>query len=376
MSEESDMVTSAEQGEGTENKVKTPGGLRYTTVLVHVLCWVIVLVFYTRYFGRTSAAYRESALFVGLLMPITIGTTYFLTSFLIPRFLLKRRYAKFALYFIYTLVVSVNLELLVLIWIFILVAVTYARPIHPVAFDVWSLVIAMYLVVFVAVAIDLVARWYRMQSENTRLENARLEAELKLKEAELKLLKGQIQPHFLFNTLNSLYALTLEKSPEAPDLVLRLSDMLDYILHRGDRQKLSLKDEIAYLRNYLSMEQVRCGNRAHIRFEDSGYDGSDEIAPLLLIPLVENAFKHGVSRTTGEASVSIELAVDRGILSFSVTNTVPETASHSEPSGLGLQNLKRRLNLLYPNRHKLEIRPGEGQFEALLQLTLYSGGEM
>ena len=201
------------------------------------------------------------------------------------------------------------------------------------------------------------------------------EAELKLKEAELKLLKGQIQPHFLFNTLNSLYALTLESSPEAPNLVLRLSDMLDYILHRGERQRVSLIDELAYLRNYLSLEQVRCGPRAHIQFEESGTDGSYEIAPLLLMPLVENAFKHGVSRTTGDASVKIRLAVDDGILSFGVTNTLPETPLRSEASGLGLQNLKRRLELLYPDRHELRITPGDDLFEADLQLTLSDGGE-
>ncbi len=132
-----------------------------------------------------------------------------------------------------------------------------------------------------------------------KLEKNALTTELKLKEAELKLLKAQIHPHFLFNTLNNLYGLTLEKSDEAPDLVLRLSDILDYILYRCDEKYVPLTEEINMIKNYLEIEKIRYSEKLSLETNFPDKTSAFKIAPLILLPFIENAFKHGVSKYPG-----------------------------------------------------------------------------
>lgn len=345
--------------------------------VLHGAFWLSVLLFYTFYFGRNHARYGDSLLFVGLLLPITAGTTYFLTHFLIPRYLLRKRYAAFALTFLGTLIVSIDLELVVVLLLLVWVAVTRREPLNPAAYDVYSLVVGMYLVVFLGVALSLLERAYRMQQANQELERRRLETELKLREAELLLLRTQIQPHFLFNTLNSLYALTLERSDRAPDVVLRLSDMLDYVLHRGSSPRVNLEEEVVYLRNYMELERLRYGERVTVSFRTDGPLSAHRVAPLLLIPLVENAFKHGVGRVSGAARIDMTLTVIDGRLAFRVVNRLPERAPHGPDrhrERLGLDNLRRQLRFHYRDWASLDAGPDGDRFVAVLHIDLQEEG--
>jgi len=354
-------------------RLAEPGRIRYVTAAGHVLFWCAVVVFHTLYFGRGDAEYQESLTFVAWLLPVTVGTTYVLIGYLVPRYLLARKYGAFGLYASYTLILSADLELLISVWLLIVTAVSRGQPIRPVAFDVWGLLISQYVIVFAALATDLLSRWYRIQRVNARLEKARLEAEVKLKVAELTLLKAQLHPHFLFNTLNSLYALTLERSPYAPDMVLRLSDMLDYILRRGERQRVALAEEISHLTDYLKLEEMRYPDRARVRTSFSGVQESHVIAPLLLIPLVENAVKHGVSASPGRAWVDIALEVADGEMVFTVGNSITAQAAVGDSPGIGLANLRRRLELLYPDRHQLTVEKKADRFDVVLRLALENG---
>ena len=343
--------------------------------VLHVASWIAVFVFYTLYFSRGESSWLDILSYAGLLLPITITTTYLFTWFLVPRYLAKRAFLKFSLLGLIVLMLSADLELIITIWLHIIDAVQRGDPIRPVAFDVWGLILAQYLVVMVFVTVDFFVRWYKAQGVSASLEKAHLESELKLKEAELKLLKAQIQPHFLFNTLNSLYALTLERSPDAPEMVLQLSGMLDYVLHRSDKPLVPLSDEMEHLHNYIHLEQVRYGDRLSVSFEKEGTGDDHKIAPLLLIPLVENAFKHGVAGSSGSASVDIHLQVFGGKLNFSVTNSVGPRETPGPVSGIGLQNLRKRLDLLYPARHQLNVDDGEDAFAVELLLELDDGAE-
>ena len=331
------------------------------------------MAFYTVYFGQRQDAYGQSLIFVSLLLPITIGTTYFLLYRLIPRYLLTRRYGYFALYFCYTLVLSLYLELLLVVVLYITVAEYQALVVAAGLVDLLDVIVGMYLVVFLATALHLLKRWYSMQAVNAQLERARLEAEVKLKEAQLKLLKSQIHPHFLFNTLNNLYGLTLEQSDRAPDVVLRISEMLDYMLYRGDAPHVPLSGEIEHLRNYLALEQLRYDDRVQINFETEGAFESVDIAPLLLIPFVENSFKHGVSQSSGTGWVHLHLTLREEVLVFIVQNSKgskPAVAPREVAEGIGLNNVKQRLDLLYPSRHTLIITENEHDFKVELNLHL------
>jgi LytS/YehU family sensor histidine kinase len=199
-----------------------------------------------------------------------------------------------------------------------------------------------------------------------------LETELKLKEAELKLLKAQIHPHFLFNTLNNLYGLTLEKSDEAPDLVLQLSEILDYILYRCNEKQVLLSEEINNLKNYIEIEKVRYSEKLKLKINFPPISEDFKIAPLILLPFVENAFKHGVSKSTGIAFVEIKIKIDNKILTFNIFNSKnPGTNSNDNYSkGIGLSNVRKRLELMYPDQFELIINDENEHFSINLLLQL------
>ncbi|WP_272149578.1 sensor histidine kinase [Tenacibaculum aiptasiae] len=177
--------------------------------------------------------------------------------------------------------------------------------------------------------------------------------ELKKTKAELSLLKSQINPHFFFNTLNNLYGLTVEKSDNAPNVVLKLSDMMRYTIYMGKKDAVLLKDEIEYLKNYIELHEIRYQKKVDILF--NYYNEVDyKIAPLLLIIPIENAFKHGVERITENAYIHINLRTNNNTIYFEIENNFDAQEPHHK-IGIGLDNLKQRLQLLYPNKHNLRI---------------------
>ena len=184
--------------------------------------------------------------------------------------------------------------------------------------------------------------------------------------AELELLKNQVNPHFLFNTLNNLYGLTVEKAEEAPEVVLKLSDMLRYTIYKGKEDRVALKDEVSYLENYISLHKIRYQKQVDIRF-DKEMATDLKIAPLLFIILLENAFKHGVESLTNEAYVHIDLKSTKDSLIFQIKNNYEQTKK-AATSGIGLDNLKKRLQLIYPNQHQLSIEKGKADFLIRLEL--------
>ena len=230
---------------------------------------------------------------------------------------------------------------------------TYIHPEFQVA--------VLYFIVFLAISIKQVKRSFFVQQEKNDLEKIKLTTELKLKEAELKLLKAQIQPHFLFNTLNNLYGLTLEKSNEAPNLVLRLSDILDYILYRCNEKYVPLNEEIKNLKNYIEIEKIRHTSRLRVEVSVPEENHPVKIAPLLLIPFVENAFKHGVSNNPGKAYIKLELKIIGNAIHFDLIN-FKNPFRVNEKSGIGLENVRKRLELLYPENYDLQIENKKKEF--------------
>jgi LytS/YehU family sensor histidine kinase len=208
--------------------------------------------------------------------------------------------------------------------------------------------------------------WMHVQKEKQELTNQTLQS-------ELKFLKSQINPHFLFNTLNSLYALTLKKSDLAPDIVLKLSEMMRYMLYECNERLVSLDKEVNYLINYLELEKVRHGKKINITFNQSGEIGNQMIAPLMFIPFIENCFKHGVSNQISEAFVNINLVIMRKEVEIHIENSKHAVmpGSHGKKSGgIGLQNVKRRLDLLYPELYTLDIVDSPYTYKVILNLKL------
>lgn len=184
------------------------------------------------------------------------------------------------------------------------------------------------------------------------------ELETRTMQTELNFLKSQINPHFLFNTLNSLYALTLKKSDEAPEVVIKLSEMMRYMLYECNEQKVLLGKEISYIRNYLDLEGLR-HKKLDIRFNVEGEPKNFQVAPLIFISFIENAFKHGAANHISDGFVHIQMHIENNELNMYVENSKPEkqpTIEHKRKSGgIGLVNVKRRLEILYPNNYHLDI---------------------
>ncbi len=208
--------------------------------------------------------------------------------------------------------------------------------------------------------------WLTSQREKQELAKETLQS-------ELKFLKSQINPHFLFNTLNSLYALTLKKSDQAPEIVLKLSEMMRYMLYDCNEKQVSLQKEVAYMTNYLELEKLRHGKKMDINVEINGEIEDQYIAPLLFIPFIENCFKHGISNRIEGGYVNIKLDITTTDIRILVENSkspMMPNASGKRSGGIGLINVKRRLELLYPTQYELDIEATPTIYRVILSLKL------
>lgn len=186
--------------------------------------------------------------------------------------------------------------------------------------------------------------------------------------AELAFLKTQVNPHFLFNTINDIYALVYQKSEDAPEALLKLSGLLRYMLYEDGRERVSLEKELAYVTDYLDLQRIGSKQRTYIDFQVQGDTARLRIAPLLLIPFAENIVKHGVIDNP-DCPASLHVEAGEGRFRLSATNLV-KMQQKDKAGGIGLSNVRRRLELLYPGLHTFRVTEQDGQFECLLDLTL------
>ena len=205
---------------------------------------------------------------------------------------------------------------------------------------------------------------------NLIIQRENAEKEKLQKEMELNYLKEQVNPHFLFNSLNTIYSLSRQQSPETPDLVMQLSELMRYQLESAKKDNVLLKEELEFIENYLLLEEKRLSDRCNVEFLIQGDLLNLRIAPMLLIPFVENAFKHGAKSTNEQSTIDISVTIKNKTLSFCVDNSKPHTVSMEKRKGLGLENVRRRLNLLYPNAHLLEIDDKKNTFHVNLSIDL------
>lgn len=211
----------------------------------------------------------------------------------------------------------------------------------------------------------------KYSAEGIKNRYAFQEIEFKQLQTELSLLKSQINPHFFFNTLNNLYALSLAKSDEVPSVILKLSDLMRYVLETSKKKFVGLESEIEFLKNYIELEKLRLENNCDITFNVSGDISNFSIAPMLLVPFVENCFKHGVSASKETEFINIDAKLSGSQFTFSCENSKPVNGiSNTEKShGMGLSNVKRRLELIYPGKHELDIINERDIFKIKLGLT-------
>ncbi len=335
-------------------------------ILQHILFWIAVLVFFTFVYTRLSG--NATVVFSHLLatLPIYMGATYYTLYFIIPRFLLKKDYKNVIIHTVYVILASAYLEIVIsILLIFLPVSILNGEKsgdFNSTSLDIYLRLIGIMGVVFFASTIKVLKHWYISQKENQLLITEKLEA-------ELSFLKSQIHPHFLFNTLNNLYALTLKKSDKSPEVVLKLSEILNYILYECNEDSISLEKEITVIKNYISLEELRYGNRLKVNFVISGNSAGKKITPLIFFPLVENSFKHGASKNNEESKIDINLEISFKKILFVISNTKPKMKMLPVSGGIGLTNVKKRLEMIYKKRYTLKINDKSECFEVKLEIV-------
>lgn len=299
-----------------------------------------------------------------------LGITIFITfnlKFLFPRFYIRgniRQYIVVSVLTLIVMVVLINIGQYLFPKDMLLpqIATLEHRPIQ--IMRTIGPVFPMLVVMLTSTLIEIYIIAAKSSKEAAQLKSEKLEA-------ELKFLKSQINPHFLFNSLNNIYTLTHINPKSAGDSLLKLSEMLRYLLYECDAEKVPLGRELTYLKNYIALFNLKDEEELNIKFDATDVNEQVMIAPLLFIPFIENAFKHSQIEDLDNGWIEIALFGDEEQVFFEVKNSIPDVDfSKDGVGGIGLQNVKRQLELLYPNRHSLEIERKEKEFNIGLKVIL------
>jgi sensor histidine kinase YesM len=337
--------------------------------MLHALVWILYLFTYAFIYSLfyESVNFPKALFQFSVTAWIDVVAAYFLVYFLIPKYLLTKKYFPFLVLFAISAVVFIFLQRLMLSLVtYKFIYPDYAENFSFFRFNYLYTFFNIHVMAAIFASVKLFEYWYVNQIKNQELQKQKLES-------ELKFLKSQIHPHFLFNTLNNLYALTLDKSEEAPEVVVKLSDLLSYMLYECNAPRVPLEKEINLLSDYLALEKIRYRNELKVDFDIQGRVNGKMIAPLLLIPFVENGFKHGLSKQIKNPWINISVDVEDYLLNFRVENNKPEIDSDDESGyteGIGLKNVRRRLDLIYGNNYELNVRNDEGVFAVELLVKL------
>jgi len=334
---------------------------RLETIGLHVLFWVIYLFLW----AAKDLAFHNNLLGNLRTNVVTgwhyIPFVYFNLFYLVPKLLLKGRYTQYLLVLLPGILlvtfVSYNLHY----WLFS--SVLEDTMAVAVFFRSWEglVVILTELLILVALSMTLylLQQWYQKERYAKELEKQKLEA-------ELNLLKSQVNPHFLFNSLNSIFVMMEKDRLKSKSMLLQLSDVLSHQLYQTQKRSVPLQLEVDNLKNYIELERTRHGDLAKVQVDIQENLNGHLIAPMLLLPIVENAFKHSKSNT--DYWINIGLGLEAHRLSFQVENS--QGQNNNEEGGIGLANLKRQLGLLYPNKHHLAIDQDQNAFAIDLKIEL------
>ncbi|TAD96534.1 MAG: sensor histidine kinase [Bacteroidetes bacterium] len=344
-------------------------------LMYHTIFWLIYFLFNVLRWGSyfDDYFYSFSSNLIGF--PIHIVLAYFQAYYLFPKFIPQRQYLPYFALLLLALLVMMYVK--IILNYYLVSPVVWRESILPQEnlFGINHMITVMlgevYVMAFTG-AIKITSDWMREQRKNLSLEKRALELEKRTLETELSFLKSQIQPHFFFNTLNNLYALTLQKSDQAPAIVLKLSDLMSYVLYEANAPRMALRKEINYLQNYIDLERLRYGDRLKLNFELSGSPDGYQIAPLVLLPFVENAFKHSERGFSRSLEINISLAIQQKRLYLEVENNKPlqKTVSDPKSGGIGLKNIRRQLDLLYHDQYQLDIDEQNEKYRVVISIPL------
>jgi two-component system, LytTR family, sensor histidine kinase AlgZ len=337
---------------------------------IHLLFWLVYFSFFFYQISSRPSTKQEEipfqAIFINALSHtlFLVAVAYANYFFTLPRYFIHKNGMRYAAEF--TLLAVLILALYIPIKRYLADGYTHQEQFYySIRFVMGSFVTCVLVSAFVA-SLRFFMEWQELEEQKSLFKNEKLTA-------ELKFLRNQINPHFLFNTLNNLYSLAYTQSPKTTEVISRLSQMMRYMVYDCNHDTVSLSKEIEYIENYISLEKLRLNETVPIEFKVTGTADGIQIMPLLLIPFLENSFKHGVSN--GHASwIKAELTCQSNAIRFHVANSKMHLngSAASSNSGVGLENVKKRLAINYPGKHKMEVKALEDQFVANLEVQIQS----
>lgn len=336
-------------------------------IILHFLFWFLVWFFFYGFFSVGTSNKEFLFWFSSILSAIAIVASYVFAYDLIPKYLLIKKYCQFTIYTFYTIVFVTTAVLMTVAFGFVFFFNLEFQQMPALIKNPSVILICVLFITVLVSGIKILQHNYKSLEKNKALETKFLQTQLQLKEQELRFLKMQIHPHFLFNSLNTIYGFALKKSEEAPEMILKLSNLLDYILYQINKPKVSLQDEMNHLEDYISLEKMRFSDTLKVNFIKDVSISSQQIAPMLLIPFLENSFKHG-KVLNGYLTIDIKLKLKENTLFFTVENTSKNNRELAY--GIGLENIVKRLKLLYPNTYKLFMKSEEELFSVHLEIEL------
>ncbi len=342
--------------------VKDVVNISKNNIFHHITFWIGLVLLFTFLDMRENGSFMFNFSYelINILFYATIH--YFNLFFLIPNYLEKNKNTQYFIYLFATAIVITPIKILFLYLKFHdqIESQKYLLS-HQYGYYFMSLMVAGFSVV-----LNIITDWNKQIREKKELETQTIQS-------ELNFLKSQINPHFLFNTLNSLYALTLKKSPEAPEIVIKLSEMMRYMLYECNEKWVPLTKEVNYLKNYIDLEKLRQAKPTTIHFDIEGDIENQKIAPLLFIPFIENCFKHGINQSIDDGFINIKMVVNQSKLEFQVENSKNEKKPSQQTvrsGGIGLINVKRRLELIYAKEYLLDIKETPNIYIVTLKINL------
>ncbi|MBO6794796.1 MAG: histidine kinase [Balneolaceae bacterium] len=337
-------------------------------ILWHTLFWVSYAAMYVLIYGSFSDSYLQELQWMITSLPTKMMIVYFTLYFIIPRYFLEKKYITATLISIISLILISVLQRVVDFEIYY--PLFNPRGLGDDFFyipKILKIALGIYPVVALASFIKITKHFYNEEKKSKEYHQQKLQA-------ELNFLKGQVHPHFLFNTLNNLYALTLKKSDSSPEVVLKLSDLLSFMLYECNSPTVPLSKELKLIEDYIALEKIRYDDRLTTVYNVEGDISAGQIPPMLLLPFVENAFKHGTSDSLDKVWVEINVKLRNNELLLSVMNSngveKATTPEFEYQQGIGLKNVKRRLELLYNNHFDLAISDTDEMYSVQLSLQI------
>ena len=346
------------------NQVKWPRWLN-KRLLPHFLFWLFYVLFFGSIYGKYGNDYRWYLLESLCMLPFVMLATY-VTIYAILPFYLQRKKLLVTVVLIIILLFFVTLGERIFLRLLNSLPIT-AESLFGVTF--LYLLLETNFMVFIAFAIKIVKKWFEQQNEKHEMEKRNLQT-------ELNLLKSQLHPHFLFNTMNNLYALSLEKSAKTSEGIAKMSDLLRSVLYECNESEIPLEKEIRLIENFIDLEKLRYANRLQLEFTVKGDVGRFKIAPMLLYTFVENCFKHGSRNDPGNPFIRIHIDATGDDFLFQAENSISASVIQKRKNtegGVGLINAKKRLEIIYGNQYRLAINEGEKRFAVRLTICKRDG---